>query len=975
MMLPRGPVVRSPSSTGESSDGQQTVSGVSRRRDNEQIIRLNLLRALQLHRRLALTCALGGVLLAVAYVLLQWPIYTAKSQIYVQPVQPKVMSSGNDQNSSVNAAAYDAYIQQQVQSASSPAVLASALKKLGPGWQRNNETEQSAADRLGHAIEAVRVGTGYEIAITARASDPVLAAKIANAVAESIAEKASVEGNDGDAQRITVLRDERDRIQNELKQDYEEQDDLNKQLGMAAVGPVAPDLIDEQISKTRDELIKAQTDHDQASAKFSAMKAGQSDSSAALNAEADDLIAEDAGLSSMKTSLNQRRAVLITQMANLTPQNPGYKLAADELAKINASLDAMMKDLRSSAAARIQQKLSTDLERTARVEDQLNGQLRELARTAAGATPKLQRVNDLATDIVRLRNRFSTVDEQLHNLIVEDSAPGAVHVSVAAVPPLHPSYGKILKGALPLVLGGVLLGLLAAVIVNKLDPRIYIAADIEDALGFAPIAVLPDFEEVSDGVTAEYLLRLAVAIEHAGRKGNMRTCIFTGSSRHTGVTTIGERVKNTLCAMGRRAVLLDATGHARDESQVPDGSAGPLVQRDFSAELDVENIVLVDTPPLALSAETEYFARSVDGALVVVRSGVTTRAQLLAAVNTLQRLEVGAVGFVLNRVTLAKADPGFRHSLEDMEKHLRSQGNSSSMWPVSWHGFLDDPARKPESAVDDLSPEQAEPASDTAISRIPNTVVEFPKPTAEAPSLPKSALPNHAETSWWLLPNASPAPPAPTQACAVEPVKSEYPASAPPRIQPPKLPDWFWEGGPGGSGDFLRLSAPENAESSSEPLQSDAEARIERLRGLFANVGLAALHRNRGSVAQDEVLPREEQLPRTEQFPHEKQLPHTEQLPRPELKIAAQQDSPESPVAANQFETAVVQPAPVAISAANLPEPASAVLITAEPQILSPKESVTVKEPKRKPDNKSSADWDDDEIHTLPAKRGQYGSR
>ncbi len=831
------------------------------------------------------------------------------------------------------------------------------------------------ADRLGHAIEAARVGAGYAVAITARASDSALAAKIANAVAESIAEKASVEGNAGDAQRIAVLREERDRIQNELNQDYAEQDDLNKQLGMAAVGPVAPDLIDEQISKTRDELIKAQTEHDQAEAKFSAMKAGQSDSSPAMNAEADDLIAADAGLSSMKTSLNQRRAVLITQMANLTPQNPGYKLAADELAKINASLDAMMKDLRSSAAARIQQKLRTDLERTARVEDQLNGQLRELAHTAAGATPKLQRVNDLATDIVRLRNRFSAVDEQLHNLIVEDSAPGAVHVSVAAVPPLHPSFGKIFKVALPLALGGLLLGLLAAVIANKFDPRIYIAADIEDALGFAPIAVLPDFEEVSDRVTAEHLQRLAVAVEHAGRNGRLQTCIFTGASRHAGVTTIAARVKNILCDMGRAAVLLDATGQTHDESQEHEGSTSLLQQVASRAELNVESIVLIDTPPLALSAETEYFARSVDGALVVVRSGVTTRAQLLAAVNTLQRLEVGAVGFVLNGVTLAKADPGFRHSLEDMEKHLRSQGNSSSMWPVRWHGFLDDPARKPESAVEDLSPEQAEPASETAVQRIPNTVVEFPKPTAEPLSPPKSALPNDTETRWWLLPNATPADPAPAQSCAAEPVESEYPASAPPRIQPPKLPDWFWEGGPGGSGDFTRLPAIENAQPASESMLTDAEARIERLRGLFANVGLSTLHRNRGSVTQDEYLPREELYPRTDQLPRTEQLPRQELLPHAEPRIPAQQDSYGVPVAQNQFQTAVAQPAPVAIPATELPEPAPTRLITAEPQILSPKEFVPVKESKRKPDTKTSADWDDDEIHILPAKRGQYGSR
>ena len=73
----------------------------------------------------------------------------------------------------------------------------------------------------------------------------------------------------------------------------------------------------------------------------------------------------------------------------------------------------------------------------------LNGQLRELAGAAASATPKLQRVNDLATDIARLRTRYTTVDEQLHNLMLEDSAPGAVHLSVAAVPPLHPTISGI----------------------------------------------------------------------------------------------------------------------------------------------------------------------------------------------------------------------------------------------------------------------------------------------------------------------------------------------------------------------------------------------------------------------------------------------------------------------------------------------------------------------------------------------------
>ena len=73
---------------------------------------------------------------------------------------------------------------------------------------------------------------------------------------------------------------------------------------MAAVGTSAPDLIDDEIGKTREELIKAQTDHDEAEARYTALKAGQRNSSAAMDAEADDIIASDAGLTSMKTSLN-----------------------------------------------------------------------------------------------------------------------------------------------------------------------------------------------------------------------------------------------------------------------------------------------------------------------------------------------------------------------------------------------------------------------------------------------------------------------------------------------------------------------------------------------------------------------------------------------------------------------------------------------------------------------------------------------
>ena len=983
------------------------------------LFRLNILRAIQLHRRLAMGITLAGAALAAAYVMKAWPTYIAQSQIYIQPVQFKVMS-GADQSFTSNSAAYDSFVQQQVQSASNPEVLLSALHKLKAGsWQRTGETEQAAAARLGGAIEVAREGTSYEVAIVAKAKDPQLAAQIANAMAASIVDRASGEGNAGNEQRISVLRDERDRIHNQLISDYAEQNDLNKQLGMAAVGTEAPDLIDADIGKTREELIKAQTDHDQAAARFTAMGAGKADSSAAIDAEADDLVAADAGLTSMKTSLNSRRATLITQMSNLTPNNPEYKQDAAELAKINGSLEAMMKDLRSKAAARIQEKLKMDLERTAGVEERLNGQLRQLAGTAASATPKLQRASDLATDIARLRTRYTTVDEQLHNLMLENSAPGAVHLSLAAVAPLHPAISGILKKALPLALGGLLLGLLAASIANHLDPRVYIGADIEQVLGFAPMAVLPDFDEVPDEVSTEHLLRLTSAIEHARHQGDLNNCIFTGTSSGTGVTTLAIRVRDILEAMGRPTVLLDSSGtpapaprandfgSASDEQAAQRGSRSTALLRQVTTESETqrEGLVLTDTAPLLISAETEYLARFVDCAIVVAESGVTTRAQLLAAVTTLQRLDVAAMGFVLNRVKLSKADPAFRHSVQEIERHHRAQGMSPSRRAERnsqvAEGQLPEAKELPsESSVGaDRAPAVAEHASGPASRRSSPAV---PRWQEDAPLKPGLARPEQSvsvgtsDTPWWLFdgdsnpPNVVPEPARPQEPVERPVLNSE--------LRRTVLPQQSWETGSYGPGDFkiertasaapaveavpvaaapvlffsekaapvaVSEAAPQPAADPDQGRKPHAsESRLKGLRGSLFSIGLKNLGKTQHATLPEggPALPTESESERT---------------------VAADSITPLTEPAATVKSDPIepVTEEPVAVVAAQVEtNRASDSLseVTALPEFLPPKEFVPINESEGTEAASMSRNNRRemfDEVQTLPSRRGQYKAR
>jgi len=736
------PALDSPPPT-DGASGAHPVRNPAAGGAEQAFFRLDVIRSLQLHRTLAIGVALLFVALAVAYVFRVWPVYIAQSLVYVQPAPHKVLQQGGGEQLPYDGSSYETYFEQQMLSVTRTDVLASALHKLDPFvWQHSGENDQVAAGRLAGAIEVTRVGGGYEFSVAARASDPVRAADLSNAVTASYVENAAREQKSGDAQRLAALENERNRIQQQLTADRTEQEALNKLLGVASIATAAPDHYDDDIGKVRTELVKARTDHDLAQAQLSAIDGGGQSaniSSAALDAEADELSSSDAGLVAMKTSLNQRRAALVSQMANLTPNHPQYKQDEAELAQINKSLDSMARELRSKAAARIQQRLRTDAVRTAAVESQLYAQLGQLTGAAGSATGKLQRSSDLATDIARLQARFGVVDEQWHNLKIEDSAPGAAYVITAAMPPSAPNF-KVLRKPAVLAMAGLLFGLIAAVLANKIDPRVYIASDVQHVLGYAPMAQLPDFDEVSGSVGEEYLLRLAAAIEFARQQGNLKSLIFTGAGPGAGTTTVSTRVKEMLETMGRETVLVDASRTpapaSRDFADLgnSNGNQALVAQRGNrpaalqqqvaeEAERQDESLVLTDAAPLLVSAETEYLARFVDCAIVVIQSGVTTRNQLREVATSLQRLDVAAVGFVLNRVGLAKADPSFRASVRAMETHIHTQTRS-----VARHAGWTHAAVEPAEVAPPALPTQHENLI-AAGEQVPTAI---PKPTPDS---------------------------------------------------------------------------------------------------------------------------------------------------------------------------------------------------------------------------------------------------
>lgn len=294
------------------------------------------------------------------------------------------------------------------------------------------------------------------------------------------------------------------------------------------------------------------------------------------------------------------------------------------------------------------------------------------------------------------------VARQFQSFLRIGNGPGLPGMAAVALTPWYSADSTVIRNALVLLLSFVFLGGAIAVVAHRADPRVYVASDVEQLLGFPPMAQLPDFSEVANEISEEHLLRLASGIDLGFRDRGFRRCVLTGTGPEVGVTTLATRLKQLLETMGRAVVVLSAA----ESSNGAEGIQG--------------EIIFVDAAPLADSEETERLVQSAHCTIVVIESGVTTRAQLRTVANILQRVKAPAVGFVLNRVRLATADPEFRRSIREMGKQLRKQGHATD-WQM---------LRTLEQAI-----EEGRASLDLDVAASPIRPAEKP-PEAIAPSVP-----------------------------------------------------------------------------------------------------------------------------------------------------------------------------------------------------------------------------------------------
>jgi capsular exopolysaccharide synthesis family protein len=605
-----------------------------------------------------------------------------------------------------------------------PTPTPAALPAIQTAIARTDDTADDPADveRLAPYVDSIQGMLDIEpvkktrlIDIRANHTDPVVATKVVNAVADAFALWNLEVKTKTNTIAGTYLQKRIAELQSQIRSGEEQLVNYAQSHEIISLDANQNTVV-ERLTGLNRSLLEAENERSLAEAAF---RASQQPGAAEASAEVTDKSIPE--LKAKLTEIKQKRAQLLLTD---TEESPEVKDANQQIATLEKQLEESRGGAKKVITVNLETAYRKALDREKTLRESFNKQRSEtVAQNQAAINYNILK-QEIETNKGLLEGLMQRSKE---NDVTMAGTPNNIHVVDYAVVPKGPIGPRRMQGVFLALAVALAFGVALSLFLEYLDDTIKTTGDIESGLRLPSLAIIPLAGKTAqrflpargqrngNGGGSELLinsdgpsslseafkhLRTSILLSTPGR--SPKTLLVTSSVPAEGKTTTAVNTATVLAQTGARVLIIDADmrrprlhhvfGLTNDEGlsailsselseaeiltrinqyqdsniyllssgAIPPNPAELLGSSQMKRLLDITSQtfthIVIDSPPIASFTDGVLIASLVDGVILVVRGGTTSRQVVRRSRQTLQDIGAKIIGVVLNRAEVRPND-------------------------------------------------------------------------------------------------------------------------------------------------------------------------------------------------------------------------------------------------------------------------------------------------------------------------------
>jgi capsular exopolysaccharide synthesis family protein len=534
--------------------------------------------------------------------------------------------------------------------------------------------------------------------------NPVMASTIANSLAENYVESNLSRRFEAAAYARQFLQNRLNQVRAKLEESERKSVQYAQAQGLIKIqtgeGPTKSEqsLVANQLTELSSQLTVARAERVAAE---SAYRAGTGGS-----------IAANALTNPAVNALEQQRAELTGQLSKLQSDfGPEYPTVVALRSQIN-ELDRQIAGQQSRVSSGVSADLGGKYRQAVATEQSLQNKVDALKSALLTEQGKNIQYNIIQRDVDTNRALYEALLQRFKEVGVAGGI-GTNNISIIdrALPPSGPFKPNLLLNVALGLIFGLVLGGLAAFLLEQLEEAAVLPADFQRKLGVPLLGATPKLaasNEVQEALLepksalSESYFSILTAIQFSTSHGAPASIMLTSAQAREGKSTTSTALATALAVVGARVLLIDAdmrnpslhkmlgrplggglsnllTGDGELEThvqqsatpnlsvlmagQIPPNPAELLatgaIDRILAKATGLYDHVIIDGPPILGLADAPLLARTVEATILVVESGRTRATQARHAVERLLAVRAHVIGAVLTKFDMRNSGYGY----------------------------------------------------------------------------------------------------------------------------------------------------------------------------------------------------------------------------------------------------------------------------------------------------------------------------